>query len=240
MNSLTSRSASSPATIAARRPDPSILSMPPLAAECRTSATENGLPILRQALPVLARNEIHSRMSAIERSLSAAASEAEILAAIGMVSSMPRRSGDSLAADLLVEAWVSTLLDTKMIGVIPGWAISEAARAFVSGMAGAKWMPSVGEFVAEAKRRMAPVRRSLVDFRQILDAPVAEQPSEADLAARRERVASLLEGFLAPAAPPAPARHPPDGWEERRAAVFEHLTPGNAQETDEIAPLIDQ
>ncbi len=140
-----------------------------------------------------------------------------------MVSSMPRRSGDSLAADLLVEVWVSTLLDTEMIGVIPGWAISEAARAFVSGPTGAKWMPSVGEFVAEAKQRMAPARRALVDFRQILDAPVIAEPSAEQLAARRDRVAALLAGLRAAPAPPVPGHRGADGWESRRAAVTEQI-----------------
>ena len=195
MNSLTSRNSRGVATVAASKPAPEILCLPLAVTACLASATESGLPILRRALPVEIRSEIHRRMASIEASLSEATTEAVIVGAVGMLSTMPRRGDDRLDAEILLEVWLSTLLDTEMVGVIPAWAVTEAARAFVSGVAGVKWMPSVGEFVAEAKRRMAPARSALVEMRRVLDAPVEVERSEADRAAMRARVAEIMAGF---------------------------------------------
>lgn len=195
MNSLTNRNSRSVATAAASKPRPEILSLPPAATACLASATEGGLPILRRALPVETRSEIHRRMASIEASLSEATTEAVIVGAVGMLSTMPRRGDDRLDAEILLEVWLSTMLDTEMVGVIPAWAVTETARAFVSGSIGAKWMPSVGEFVAESKRRMAPARAALVEMRRIMDAPVEVERSEADRAAMRDRVAEIMAGL---------------------------------------------
>lgn len=140
------------------------------------------------------------------------------MSALALVSSMPRPRGDTLAAELRVEVWCSTLQDVELVGVLPEWAVIEVARAFVAGLAESKWMPSVGEFLAEVKRRMAPARAALVDMRQILDAPVEVELSEADLAARREMVAAVMATL-----DPAPAHRDidqPSDWDRRRADVL--------------------
>ena len=195
MNSLTNRNSRSVATAAARKPSPEILCLPPAATACLASATEGGLPILHRALPVETRSEIHRRMASIEASLSEATTEAVIVGAVGMLSTMPRRGDDRLDAEILLEVWLSTMLDTEMVGVIPAWAVTETARAFVSGVVGVKWMPSVGEFIAEAKRRMAPARAALVEMRRVLDAPVEVERSEADRAAMRRRIDEVLAAW---------------------------------------------
>jgi hypothetical protein len=134
-------------------------------------------------------------MASIEASLSEVTTEAVIVGAVGMLSTMPRRGDDRLDAEILLEVWLSMLLDTEMVGVIPTWVVTETARAFVSGVVGVKWMPSVGEFVAEAKRRMAPARAALVEMRRVLDAPVEVERSEADRAAMRRRIDEVLAAW---------------------------------------------
>lgn len=181
------------------KPDPSILSLPEQARLCRSSAQETGRLTLRTAIPSEVRQEMTRRVEAIQSSLSVHADKRTAIMVASRLRSMPRRSDDDLSADILFDVWTVTLQDPEMTGVIPGWAMEEACRAYLAGRHG-KWMPSPGEFVETCKALLVPVNRAWIEMRQHLDAPVETERSAAD----RERMQSRVSEILARFRPPAP------------------------------------
>lgn len=138
-------------------------------------------------------------MAAIEVEISSPASECAITNAIGFLGTMARRKTDLISADLLIAAWVQSLTDMEMVGPIPDWVIGETARAFVCGTAGSGFMPSIAEFIAEAKRRLVPHRAALIEMRNILNAPVRALLTEQQRVDMKSRVDELLAGWGKPA-----------------------------------------
>lgn len=191
MNQLDTRRRNQVGSVQQRK---SILSLPPWAAECSTGATENGLPVLRRALTVTERQELNTRLEALHSLVSERPTERAILSALGMLSTMSKQSVSTVAADIMVEVWVTTISDDEMFGNITDWAIEEAVRFYLGG-GGGKWMPSAGEFAMTARRRMIPYHFTVIKVRNLLDAPVYVAHSEEARQAMRERVSAIMAGL---------------------------------------------